>query len=51
MVKLHTKMEAHVSTQASTINQEAVKFFEEVNVDRVVLGREVSLEEMKIIKF
>lgn len=50
MVKLHTKMEAHVSTQASTINQEAVKFFEEVNVDRVVLGREVSLEEMKIIK-
>lgn len=50
MVKLHTKMEAHVSTQASTINQEAVKFFEEVNVDRVVLGREVSLQEMKIIK-
>lgn len=50
MVKLHTKMEAHVSTQASTINQEAVKFFEEVNVDRVVLGREVSLEEMKVIK-
>ena len=50
MVKLHTKMEAHVSTQASTINQEAVNFFEEVNVDRVVLGREVSLEEMKIIK-
>ena len=50
MVKLHTKMEAHVSTQASTINQEAVKFFEEVNVDRVVLGREGSLQEMKIIK-
>lgn len=50
MVKLHTKMEAHASTQASTINQEAVKFFEEVNVDRVVLGREVSLEEMKVIK-
>ena len=50
MVKLHTKMEAHVSTQESTINQEAVKFFEEVNVDRVVLGREVSLQEMKIIK-
>ena len=50
MVIEHTNMEAHVSTQASTINLDAVKFFEEIGVKRVVLGRELSLEEIEEIK-
>lgn len=50
LVKEHTKMEAHVSTQTSTINSEAVKFYQDLGVDRVVLGRELSLEEIKEVK-
>ena len=50
LVKEHTKMEAHVSTQDSTINQAAVKLFEEIGVDRVVLGRELSLDEIELIR-
>lgn len=50
LVKEHTKMEAHVSTQDSIINQEAVKLFEEIGVDRVVLGRELSLEEISYVR-
>ena len=50
MVIKHTTMEAHVSTQASTLNQEAVKFFKEIGVHRVVLGRELSLEEIEEVK-
>ncbi len=50
LVKLYTKMEAHVSTQTSTLNQEAIRFFEEYHVDRVVLGRELSLEEIDCIR-
>ena len=50
LVKQHTKMEAHVSTQCSSLNQASVQFYEELGVDRVVLGRELSLEEIEIIK-
>ncbi|MCQ2771708.1 MAG: U32 family peptidase [Bacilli bacterium] len=50
LVKQHTKMEAHVSTQQSVINSEGVKFFEEFGVDRVVLGRECSMEDIKKIR-
>lgn len=50
LVKEHTKMEAHVSTQTSTINTEAVKFYQDLGVDRVVLGRELSVEEIKEVK-
>ena len=50
MVKEYTTMEAHVSTQTSTLNLESVKFFEDLGVDRVVLGRELSLEEIKYIR-
>lgn len=50
LVKQHTKMEAHVSTQQSVINSEGVKFFEEFGVDRVVLGRECSMEDIKEIR-
>ena len=43
----NTNMEAHVSTQQSTLNSKAVKMFEELGVHRVVLARELSLDEIK----
>ncbi|MDE7106119.1 MAG: U32 family peptidase [Anaeroplasmataceae bacterium] len=46
----HTKMEAHVSTQTSCLNQEAIAFYKELGVSRVVLGRELTLEEIEIVK-
>ncbi len=40
----------HVSTQASTLNYEAVKFWEDFGAKRVVLGREVNIKDMALIK-
>lgn len=39
----------HISTQYSTVNYEAVKFWKSMGVERVVLGRETSREEIKEI--
>ena len=50
LVLENTKMEAHVSTQQSTLNSEAIKLFEAMGVQRVVLGRELSLSEIKEVK-
>lgn len=50
MVLLHTKMEAHVSTQASTSNEEAVAFYKSIGCQRVVLARELTLEEIEAVK-
>lgn len=47
---LGCKFECHVSTQVSTNNSKAIKYFENMGVERVVLGREVTIEEMKEIK-
>jgi len=44
-----TNLEVHLSTQACTLNKEAVKFWKEQGVSRVVLGRECSKEEIKEI--
>lgn len=41
-----TNLEVHLSTQACTLNIEAVKFWKEQGVTRVVLGRECSKEEI-----
>ena len=49
LVKQYTKMEAHVSTQQSISNSKGIKFLESLNVDRVVLARECSLENIKDI--
>lgn len=40
----------HVSTQANCINREAVKVYRDLGFNRVVLGREASLAEVKEIK-
>ena len=39
----------HVSTQYSVVNYEAVMFFKNLGVERIVLGRETSREEIKEI--
>ncbi len=46
----YTNLEVHVSTQDSVVNSEAIKFYEELGCKRVVLGREVTLEELKKIR-
>lgn len=43
-------LEVHLSTQQSTLNWQAVKFWKEEGLPRVVLGRETSLEEIAQIK-
>lgn len=45
-----TNLEVHVSTQQSTLNYEAVKYLKSLGVKRVVLGRELSKEEIQEIK-
>ena len=47
---LKTKMECHVSTQESTLNTNMVKFWTNLGVNRVVLGRELDLDSIKKIK-
>lgn len=44
-----SNMEIHLSTQQSTINYEAVKFWQKQGVKRIVLGREVSGNDIKEI--
>lgn len=46
----HTKMECHVSTQESTLNSKMVDFWTNLGVTRVVLGRELSIPQIKEIK-
>ncbi|MDO4499889.1 MAG: U32 family peptidase [Erysipelotrichaceae bacterium] len=47
--KAFPKLEAHISTQQSVINSEAVATLKSYGVDRVVLGRECSMEEIRNI--
>ncbi len=44
------KVEIHLSTQANATNIEAVKFWAKQGVSRIVLAREVTLEEIREIK-
>lgn len=45
----HKNVEVHLSTQNSTTNYEAVKYFKSEGIDRIVLARELSKEEIKEI--
>ena len=40
----------HLSTQASCVNSEAVKMYKSLGFSRVVLGREISIEQIRRIK-
>lgn len=42
-------LKIHLSTQANTLNKYAVKFWGEMGVERVVVAREISLDEIKEI--
>ncbi|MBU1026851.1 MAG: U32 family peptidase C-terminal domain-containing protein, partial [Candidatus Margulisbacteria bacterium] len=46
----YPKLKIHLSTQANTLNSEAVKFWHAQGVKRIVLGREVSLKQAQKIK-
>ena len=43
-------MEFHISTQANVSNSETAKFFEELGAERIILARELSLKQIKLIK-
>ena len=50
MVKKHSNLPIHISTQANTINYEACNMWESLGAERVVLARECSLKEIKEIR-
>lgn len=43
------KITIHLSTQANTLNSQAVKFWQKNGVKRIILGREASLDDIKRI--
>jgi len=47
--KIWPKAELHLSTQANCTNSEAVKFWAKQGIKRIILGREVTLAEIKKI--
>lgn len=49
-VKKYSSIPVHLSTQASCLNVESAKLWKKFGVERVVVGREVSIEESKKIK-
>lgn len=50
MVKEYTNLELHVSTQANITNAESAKVWVKLGAKRLVLARELSIEEVKAIK-
>jgi putative protease len=43
-------MKFHISTQANVSNIESAKFYEEIGAQRIILARELSLKQIKLIK-
>lgn len=50
LVKEHSNLPIHISTQANTVNYAACNMWHSMGAERVVLGRECSLEEIKRIR-
>ncbi len=50
LVKKNTDLEVHLSTQNSTLNKEAIEFWKNEGVSRVVLARECTKEDIVDIK-
>ena len=48
--RLETGVEFHLSTQANTTNSESARFWKEQGVSRIILARELSLEQVSAIK-
>lgn len=49
-IQKHSDLIIHLSTQASCLNINSAKFWKEIGVKRIVLGREVPIKEAKEIK-
>lgn len=49
LAKQHTQLELHLSTQQSTLNLEACKFWEKQGVKRIVMARETNKNDLKEI--
>jgi putative protease len=49
-IKKHSNLVIHLSTQASCLNTEAAKLWKSMGVQRIVLGREVTIKEASEIK-
>lgn len=47
--KVAPKLKVHLSTQCSTVNSAAIKYYQSLGIDRVVFGREATLDEIKEI--
>lgn len=47
MAKKHTNLEIHISTQQSILNTYAINYWEKKGSSRVVLGRELNLDEIE----
>ncbi len=50
MVRTHSKIPIHLSTQASALNTQAALFWKSRGVTRLVLGREATIEQAAAIK-
>jgi len=50
MAKKSTNLEIHLSTQQSTLNTEALEFYKNLGVTRIVLARESTKEDIKLMK-
>ena len=48
--KYMSKIPIHVSTQTNILNYEAVKFWQDMGAERVVLSRDLSLKQIEEIK-
>lgn len=48
--EINTKLPVHLSTQANSTNWAAVKFWEKQGLQRVILARELSLEEIRQVR-
>lgn len=46
----YPELPVHVSTQANTVNSVTVRFYEKLGVSRVILARELSLNEIRTIR-
>lgn len=47
----HPQMKIHISTQASTTNAQACRFWYEQGARRIILARELTLQEIKAIRY
>ncbi len=50
VVREHSRLPIHLSTQASCLNQYSAQLWKNLGVRRIVLGREVSLEQARFIR-